>query len=426
MKITYIVPGSGGTFYCGNCLRDCYFTDTLRDTGHDITVIPMYLPLNVDHFEADTPIFYGAVNLYLQQMIPFMKKLPKFLKNFFDSKGILQLAAKRSGSTDPTGLEDMTISMLKGEEGDQKEDLDMLINWLRNHEKPDIIHLSNALLTGLAKRLKEDVGCKVICTLQDEDEWIDEMKEPFKSESWKLIEMNAEYIDGFISVSNFYADLIRQRINIPKEKISVVYNSICKTELNNKGPINGHTIGYMSKINSSFGADILLDAFLLLKKDERFKDLKLSYTGGYVDDYKKIVKYIKRKAKANRIEKDVIFFNDISMEGKKKFLDSISVMCVPARREGAFGIYLLEAFANGIPSVMPDHGAYPEIINSNGAGILYKPNDPENLAMALESIIGDEEKYQQLKANCHDSIKNTFNNKTQVGKIIEIYEKCLS
>ena len=49
----------------------------------------------------------------------------------------------------------MTMSLLMGEHGAQAEELDKMVSWIKDHYQPDIIHLSNALLLGLAKQLKE-------------------------------------------------------------------------------------------------------------------------------------------------------------------------------------------------------------------------------------------------------------------------------
>ena len=48
MKIIQIVPGFGGTFYCGNCLRDSALVQSLRNEGHDALTVPMYLPLTLN------------------------------------------------------------------------------------------------------------------------------------------------------------------------------------------------------------------------------------------------------------------------------------------------------------------------------------------------------------------------------------------
>jgi len=427
MKIAYLLPGSGGSFYCGNCTRDKVFTSSMKNSGHDILMIPMYLPLGIDECETESPIFFGAVNIYLEQISPIFKKLPRFIKTFLDSEKVLRLAAKQSGSTKAEGNEDMTMSMLEGANGKQAEDLDTLINWLKEHEKPDVVHISNALLSGMAEKIKKELICVVVCTLQDEDEWVDEMKEPFCSTTWKLIESNARHIDAFIAVSEYYAQMIATRVQIPAEKIHVVYNSVGLDDIReNKHPETYHTIGYMSKISSIFGADVLFDAFVELKKDKLFANLKLKYTGGYTDDYKEVVRDIKRKMKQNHLEKAVEFFDDLSFAGKKQFLDSISLFCVPSNRKEAFGIHLLEAFAAQVPTVMPNIGAYPEIVNQSKAGLLYEPgNKADNLVIALKKVLADRELFQELKQNCHQAIQTTFSTSEQTGKIVKIYEQYL-
>jgi glycosyltransferase involved in cell wall biosynthesis len=422
MKIAYLLPGSGGSFYCGNCTRDKFLTQSLKHAGNDIIMIPMYLPLTIDDCEADSPIFYGAVNIYLEQLSPIFKLLPTWAKKLLDSEKVLRYAAKQSGSTSASGNEAMTISMLKGEHGKQAHDLDILIAWLKEHEKPDVVHLSNALLSGLAAKLKKELGCKVVCTLQDEDEWVDEMRAPYDSETWQIISQNAEHIDAFIAVSQYYADLMKEKLDVPAEKIKIVYNSI-GTELirKNKHSVDFHTIGYMSKINSIFGADLLFEAFINLKKEFRFDKLKLIYSGGYTNDYKKVISEIMKKSKLLKIENDILFFDDLSYEGKKQFFDSISILCVPSLRKEAFGMQILEAFAAEVPVIMPQIGAYSEIVEKSKAGLCYNPNDISNLTEILQKVLIDNKLYSDLKQNCHSAIMKTFSSEEQTSKISEIY-----
>ena len=422
MKIAYLLPGSGGSFYCGNCTRDKFLTQSLKHAGNDILMIPMYLPLTIDDCEADSPIFYGAVNIYLEQISPIFKFLPQWAKKLLDSDKILRFAAKQSGSTSASGNEAMTISMLRGEHGKQAHDLDILINWLKEHEKPDVVHLSNALLSGLAAKLKKELGCKVICTLQDEDEWVDDMREPYCTETWKIISENAEHIDSFIAVSDYYANLMHSKLTIPSEKIKVVYNSLGDDLIRkNQHSTDFHTIGYMSKINSHFGADILFEAFVELKKESQFSKLKLKYTGGYTNDYKKIISEINSKAKLQNIENDIEFFEDLSYEGKRNFLDSISLFCVPSRRKEAFGMHILEAFAAEVPVVMPEIGAYPELIEKSKAGLCYNPEDVSALITTLRNVLTNRKLYTELQHNCHEAIKTAFSTVEQTDKMGEIY-----
>lgn len=424
MKVAYLLPGSGGSFYCGNCTRDMFLTQSLKKSGFDVMLIPMYLPLSVDKCTADSPIFYGAVNIYLEQLIPFFRRLPRWATHWLDSEKILRFAARQSGSTSALGNEQMTISMLKGEHGKQWHDLQMLVDWFRKHEKPDVVHLSNALLSGLAGYLKSELGCKIVCTLQDEDEWVDEMREPFRTETWKILSENAAHVDAFIAVSDYYADLIKNRMQIPAGKISVVPNSISSDFIRKKEKsVPNHVIGYMSKINSTFGADKLFDAFVQLKKDENFRDLKLMYSGGYTDDYKAIVAKINKESRRLGIESDIIFHDDLSYEGKKQFFDSISLLCVPSKRKEAFGMHILEAFAAEVPTVIPDIGAYPEIIVKSKAGICYDATDSNALFNTLKNVLSNHDEYGKLKNNCHNAILQIFSTENQSKLIAGIYSK---
>ena len=180
MKVVHIVPGSGGTFYCQNCMRDGALVQELRKQGIDVVMVPMYLPMftDGDSIEDDTPVFFGGINVWLQQQVPFFRKTPRWLDQWLDSKWMLKRAAKMEGTTSAAELGPMTLSMLNGTYGNQRKEVVRLMKWLTDHEKPDAIHLSNALLIGLAAPIKAALNVPVFCSLQDEDWWLDEINPP--------------------------------------------------------------------------------------------------------------------------------------------------------------------------------------------------------------------------------------------------------
>ena len=63
------------------------------------------------------------------------------------------------------------------------------------------------------------------------------------------------------------------------------------------------------------------------------------------------------------------------------------MVSVPVRNGEAFGIYLLECMASGVPVVQPALGAFPEIVELAGGGVIYEANTPEALAGSLEILI---------------------------------------
>lgn len=427
MNIIHIIPGSGGSFYCGNCLRDSKYVEAIRGLGHEVIKIPMYLPLFADeHDIKDIPVFYGAVSVYLKQLYPLFRKAPGWFDRLLNSKPILKLAARMAGSTNAKGLEEMTVSMLLGEEGKQKEELDKLIDWIATNCKPEIIHLSNALLLGLAHRLKEKLKVPVVCSLQDEDVWVDVMKPGSRDKVWELMHNRARYVDAFVAVSNFYASVIQEKMKIPPEKVKSIYLGVNPDDYQKSDiSLKQRNIGFLSRMNYENGLDILVDAFIILKKTGKFDDVKLVLTGGSTGDDTKFLRGITKKLRKEKLFQDVEFCEDFECD-RTTFFNRIAVMSVPVRKGEAFGMYLLEAMASGIPVVQPALGAFPEIIEISGGGLTYEPNTPEKLAEALAKILEDKELLVTKSRNGYQGVLNHFNIRNQAKKLLEFYERVIN
>ena len=151
MKLVQITPGAGG-MYCGGCFRDNALVSALRKVGHDVIMVPLYLPLTLDEPDqsADTPIFFSGINVYLEQKSAFFRHLPRWLLKPFTSRWLLKLAGSRAAKTRASDVGELMLSMLRGEEGNQARELDQLTDWLKQGHQPEIICLSNAMPTSRA------------------------------------------------------------------------------------------------------------------------------------------------------------------------------------------------------------------------------------------------------------------------------------
>ena len=424
MNIIQIIPGSGGSFYCGNCLRDSKYVDALRKQGHQVVKIPMYLPLFSDeHDITDIPIFYGAISTYLKQIYPIFRKMPDWFEKLLDSKPMMKLAASMAGSTRAKGLEDMTISMLLGEQGEQKEELNKMVNWIAEHCKPDIIHISNALLLGLAKRLKEKTGVPVLCSLQDEDVWVDAMHPQFQQKIWDLMHERAEDVDALVAVSNFFAETMKKLMNLRDEKMHTFYLGVDADDYQfipvKEKPRN---IGYISRMCHENGFDIVVDAFIELKKKPGFENVKLIATGGSTGDDAKYIKEQKRKIRENNLEDSFEIIDEFEGDTRHNFFKKVSLISVPVRIGEAFGMYLLESMASGVPVVQPALGAFPEIVGLSGGGVTYMPNSPEKLSETWAELLSNPEKLEKLSHDGYEGTKRKFNIHNHAAEIIGLYE----
>jgi glycosyltransferase involved in cell wall biosynthesis len=403
-------------------MRDNALVLALRKRGHDALLVPMYLPLTLDEVSAaeNIPVFYGGINSYLQQVSPLFRHTPRWLDKLLDSPKALASAGKRAGMTKASELGPMTLSMLKGEEGNQKKELERLVEWLAS-EKPDWVVLSNALLLGMGRRIREATGAKIACTLQGEDGFLDALGAPFNTKCWELVGERGAEFDALIPVSRYHSELMQKRAKLPPEKLHVVYNGIDLTGYVPRAePPETLTLGYLARMYEPKGLGTLIEAFLLLAP--RLPQLKLAVAGAQVGyDHFYVGKLVAKLAAAGLADR-VSWHPNVSRDEKIAFLKNLTVLSVPATYGESFGLYVIEALAAGVPVVQPKHGGFPEILAQTGGGALYEPLTPEALAHALETLLSDPKTAFELGAVGQKAVFEKFS----VDAMAEGVEKVLT
>src|SRR5262245_18416186 len=130
MKIAYITAGAGGMF-CGSCMHDNTLVGALRGLGHDALLIPTDTPIRTDEHDISLKrIFLGGLNVYLQHKSAFFRHTPWFIDRMLDSPRLLRWLSGFAAKTEAHDLGDLTISMLKGEHGNQRKEITKLVSWL--------------------------------------------------------------------------------------------------------------------------------------------------------------------------------------------------------------------------------------------------------------------------------------------------------
>jgi len=400
LRMVQLTPGAG-KMYCGACLRDNALVTALRRQGHSVVMAPMYLPLTLDEdAQTDgTPIFFGGINVFLEQHSAFFRKSPDWLHRLLASPSLLKLASGAAGKTRPQDLGELTISMLRGEEGNQARELDDLIVWLRR-EKPDVICLSNSLLSGMARRIRAEVRAPVVCSMQGEDFFLDGLPEEHRQTAWQVAAERAADVDLFIAPSGYYGRLMGARLKIPPERMKVVPNGISLGGYEAAGPpgpkAGPPVLGFFARMCLDKGLDQLVGAFVRLKKRNGLGELKLRVGGSCGPADQVVLDELRKILAAENILGDVEFCPNLSHAAKQDFLRSLTVFSVPARQPEAFGLYVIEAMAAGVPVVQPDHGAFSELVAATGGGRLFSARSEEALSDALETVLRSPEQARAM------------------------------
>ncbi len=427
MKIVQILPGSGGTFYCENCLRDTALVQALQAQGQDVILVPMYLPLYTDaDVPPDAPVFFGGINVYLQQKFKLFRKTPRWLDRVLDSRFLLGLAAKKEGTTQANAHGAMTLSMLRGEDGNQAKELERLVNWLAEAEQPDIVHISSILLIGLARRIKEVLKVPVICSMQDEDTWIDHVGEDYAQACWDSIRQQTSVCDRLVTVSQYYRDKMVDQLGLKPEDIDVIPYGIDLDGYKQSSHPVPPVIGFLSKLTPFLGLELLVDAYMILKRREGLEDLQLRAMGGLNGDDKHFVKGLEGKLLNAGMAGDVQFLSEVDRASRLEFLSGLSVMSVPMPEGEAFGAFMAEAWAAGVPVVQPRVGAFPELVKMTGGGVIYDKSTPECLADALEPLLRDQQFAKELGEKGREATVREFGTTTVAQRMVSLYESIVS
>jgi len=413
MRIVQFSPCSGDDIYCENCLRDAVLVRKLRKLGHDVLMVPLYLPLSIDKEEqvSNAPIFFGGINVYLQQKTALFRKTPRWIDRLFDRPKLLGWISHSSKMVNAKVLGQTTISMLQGEDGRQVKELERLVEWLNAKEnKPDVVCLSNALLAGMAGRLKQAIGVPVVCFLQDEDKFLDELVQPYAQEAWEILCDCARNIDSFIAASNHYADIMEKRLEIEANKLHVVYPGIAPEEYTPAaGKPSVPTVGFLSQMCSDKGLDVLVEAFSIIKKNEKLENARLCIAGEQGREDRAFIKKIRQQLSNSGIINDVEIISNLSQKEKIEFLQKLSVLSVPEKVQSAYALYILEALAAGVPVVEPGTDIFNELLGQTGGGLLYKPNKAGKLAETIEKLLLDADYAEKLGGEGRRAVVEKFN-----------------
>src|ERR671916_2584889 len=117
MRILSFTAGAANML-CGSCLRDNALARELLGRGHDVTLQPVYTPTLTDETNVSADrVLFGGISVYLEQHSSIFRRTPRLLDRLWDSTTALRLASRRSVAVDPRQLGELTVSMLRGEDG---------------------------------------------------------------------------------------------------------------------------------------------------------------------------------------------------------------------------------------------------------------------------------------------------------------------
>nr|NIM02145.1 glycosyltransferase [Acidobacteriota bacterium]NIM62104.1 glycosyltransferase [Acidobacteriota bacterium]NIO60640.1 glycosyltransferase [Acidobacteriota bacterium]NIQ29510.1 glycosyltransferase [Acidobacteriota bacterium]NIQ84192.1 glycosyltransferase [Acidobacteriota bacterium] len=420
--------GAAG-MYCGSCLHDNTLAAALIRGGHDVSLIPTYTPIRTDEDDVSIGrVFYGAINVYLEQKTSLFRHTPWLLDRMLNHPKLLEWVGKKGSATDARSLGALTLSMLQGEDGRQRKELERLVSWLRDDLRPDVVQLTNSMFLGMARRIREELDVPVVCSVQGEDIFFDDLVEPYKTRVLDTLKQRARDVDRFVATSDFYVDVMAKLLAVNRERIDCVPLGL---RLEGHGaadpapPDEPFTIGYLARICPEKGLHLLIQAFrnLVERCPEVPTRLRIA---GYLGErdrayHRGLIEQVREWGLADRVE----FVGEVDRAGKIEFLHSLHLLSVPTVYREPKGLFVLEALANGVPVVQPAHGSFPEMIEQLGGGVLFEPGDADALTAALERLLRDPAGRRELGRRGMEAVVRDRGDDAMARGTIEVYERVL-
>ena len=411
--------------YCGSCLRDNALAAELMRQGHDCILVPLYTPLRTDEASVSIDkVFFGGISVYLEQHSALFRHTPAWMDKLWDSSFAIKLATNRSISVDPKQLGELTISMLKGELGHQRKEVDKLVDWLKVQDTPDVVALQNSMLIGLAAPIKRMLQRPVVCTLQGEELFLDGLPEPHRSLALQLIRDSVTHIDAFIAVSEYSADFMADYLNIPRPKIHVVPLGIQPDDFaprNGPRESNTFTVGFLGRIAPEKGLHLLAEAYKLFRERNDVVNTRLEAAGWMGPEGKAYLAEIEQKLKAGGLADEFHYHGELGRQGKVEFLRRLDVFSMPATYPEPKGLTILEAMASGVPVVQPGHGSFPEIVGRTGGGLLVEANDAASLAEGIYTLYKNSEMAADLGRKGAAGVREHYGVARMAERAVEVY-----
>ncbi|HVX11289.1 MAG TPA: glycosyltransferase family 4 protein [Pirellulales bacterium] len=428
--IAYLTAGGAGMF-CGSCMRDNTLAAALGRLGCDVQLIPLYTPIRTDEQDVSIDrVFFGGINVFLQQKIPALRFLPRFLVRWLDHPRLINGVARFGIKTSGRQLGDLTLSVLRGDRGPLRGEVDRLVEWLVADVKPQLVNLSNLLIAGCVPAIKRELKVPVLVTLQGDDLFLDELPEPHQSRARDELRRLAAEVDGFLVFSRYYAEVMADCLQVPLDRFHIVpmgikvddYGAIERAESAGHRP----TIGYLARLCRAKGLHLLVEAFLRLRKLPETAHARLFVAGWLPATDREFAEDEFAKLRAAGVGDDFRYWGAVERDEKLAFLRAVDVLSVPTTYREPKGIFVLEALASGVPVVQPAHGAFPELLAATGGGRLVAPNDPVQLAQTLHDLLVDHAARRELAQQGRARVLGDFNADRMAAATLEVYERYLA
>lgn len=290
-------------------------------------------------------------------------------------------------------------------------------------ERPDVVHIHNRFFLSYSSMVlwKKSLGAPLFITLHNA------RPVGINEETDFLGQLFDDYIghriirscDRVIANSRWTLETTLPQ-DYPRERAEVIYNGVDTQRFRRANSNLKDRMGceFLSvtvcRLLPQKGVKYLVDAVKEIEED--YKAVIIG-RGPCLGELKSLVKKL-------GIEKKVDFITDyLTDEDLVKYYSASDFSILPSLWE-PFGITLIEAMACGCPVIATNVGGIPEVVTSD-CGILVSPRNPNELALAIDKLIGDKNLRRKMGRNARKRVEKHFDFDLIAEKVEQSYRRHL-
>ena len=241
---------------------------------------------------------------------------------------------------------------------------------------------------------------------------------------WTFMRLVAKRAARIITVSQFVKQEIVERLQVPPDKITVIYHgldpSFCPVNPDQANErvartfgIEGGYILFVGQLKPHKNVDKLITAYASLPGSlrRRYTLLIVGGDGSYRTTLEQLI--VQRG-----VSDSVRLLGAVEDTLLPALYSQAAVCALPSRHEG-FGLPALEAMACGCPVIAARCTALPEVVGD--AGLFVDPDEPHELANVLEDVLSDESLRTELRTRGFERAR-LFSRDEAVGRLLEVFD----
>ncbi len=167
---------------------------------------------------------------------------------------------------------------------------------------------------------------------------------------------------------------------------------------------------------------LLAQAYVRLRRQMNGAPARLEVAGYLAPEHRPYLDGARAVLAQAGLQDEMTYHGQVDREGKRAFLRNLDLVSVPAIYDEPKGIFLLEAMASGVPVVQPRRGAFIEVVNRTGGGVLVDQDNPDALASGLHSLWADPSARERLGRAAYDGVRAHYTIAHSADRLTAVYQ----